>query len=113
MLAGVNGSEQAFKETKRPYELNSTLNDKDGKWIRSHGENRYRDWDELKYSVRSVEKYAPFMNKIQLLVNSLIAGEDAGEDAVVKQVPSVRNLPSPLHCPKENGLTCSSLCLVA
>jgi len=34
--------------------------------------NRYRDWDELRYSIRSVEKYASsFRNKIQLLVNSV------------------------------------------
>lgn len=34
--------------------------------------NRYRDWDELRYSIRSVEMYASsFRNRIQLLVNSI------------------------------------------
>ncbi|KXS93473.1 hypothetical protein AC579_7085 [Pseudocercospora musae] len=80
----VNGSEKAFQDTKHPYELNSTLNDKEGAWISSHGENRYRDWDELKYSVRSVEKYAPFKNKIQVLVNSL----GTAEANATKQVPT-------------------------
>jgi hypothetical protein len=42
----------------QPYELNSSLNDEDGIWLSSHGSNTYREWDELRYSVRSVEKYA-------------------------------------------------------
>jgi hypothetical protein len=82
----VNGSEGAFQETKRPYELNSVLNDDEGKWIHSHGVNRYRDWDELRYSVRSLERYAPgFRNKIQILVNS-VDGSDAS-----KQIPTWLN----------------------
>lgn len=79
----VNGSDTSFRTTKRPYELNSTLNDKEGTWIGRHGENRYRDWNEFKYSVRSVEKYAPFRNKIQVLVNSL----SDNEQNVAKQIP--------------------------
>ena len=55
----------------RPYELNSTLNDPEGTWIASHSSNRYREWDELRYSMRSVEKYAGnFTNRIQILVNA-------------------------------------------
>lgn len=62
------------------------LNDPEGKWISTHGVNRYRDWDELRYSLRSVEKYAlSFRNKIQILVNDVI-GTDAG-----KQVPTWLN----------------------
>jgi len=68
----VNGSDTAFQDTIYPYEVNSTLNDEGGKWLESHRVNRYRDWDELRYSIRSVEKYASsFRNKIQLLVNSV------------------------------------------
>ncbi|KIW12645.1 hypothetical protein PV08_09923 [Exophiala spinifera] len=82
----VNGSEQAFQQTKRPYEENSILNDDEGKWINSHGVNRYRDWDELRYSLRSVERYAAhFRNKIQIVVNS-VDGSAAG-----KQVPTWLN----------------------
>ena len=34
--------------------------------------NRYRDWDELRYSFRSIEKNAgQFMNTIKVLVNSI------------------------------------------
>jgi hypothetical protein len=55
-----------------PYEVNSTLNDPEGKWLQSHRMNRYRDWDELRYSIRTVEKYAQnIRNKIQILVNSV------------------------------------------
>ena len=79
----VNGSDTSFRATKRPYELNSTLHDKEGTWIGRHGENRYRDWNEFKYSVRSVEKYAPFRNKIQVLVNSL----SENDQQVSKQIP--------------------------
>ncbi len=79
----VNGSEEAFQETKRPFEENSILNDPEGTWISSHGVNRYRDWDELRYAVRSVEKHAQsFRNRIQIIVNS-VRGTEAG-----KQVPT-------------------------
>ncbi len=82
----MNGSEESFQRTKRPFEENSVLNDEDGKWIKSHGVNRYRDWDELRYSLRSVERYASdFRNKIQIVVNS-VDGTEAG-----KQVPSWLN----------------------
>ena len=55
-----------------PYEINSTLNDPEGKWLQSHRMNRYRDWDELRFSIRTVEKYAQnIRNKIQILVNSV------------------------------------------
>ncbi|KAI9761305.1 MAG: hypothetical protein M4579_001095 [Chaenotheca gracillima] len=68
----VNGSEEAFKDTIYPYELNSSLNDGDGVWIKAHRQNRYRDWDELRYSMRSIEKHAgTFRNKIQILVNAI------------------------------------------
>jgi hypothetical protein len=71
-LPGVNGSEEDFQSTIRPWEERSILNDPEGKWISSHGVNRYRDWDELRYSFRSIEKNAgQFMNTIKVLVNSI------------------------------------------
>jgi hypothetical protein len=67
----VNGSQQELTATMKPYEINSSLNDADGVWMASHGSNRYREWDELRYSMRSVEKYAGrFTNRIQILVNA-------------------------------------------
>ena len=82
-LKGVNGSEDAFRETIYPYEVNSSLNDPEGKWLESHRVNRYRDWDELRYSIRSVEKYAgTFRNKIQLLVNAVGDPKDVANATV-------------------------------
>lgn len=79
----ANGSDPAFQETKRPYEENSVLNDPDGRWISSHGINRYRDWDELRYAVRSVEAHASnFRNQIQIIVNSV------KNTAAGKQIPT-------------------------
>ncbi|KAI1338183.1 hypothetical protein F5Y15DRAFT_407801 [Xylariaceae sp. FL0016] len=68
----VNGSDPSFNDIRKPFELDSPLNDKAGKWISRHSINRYRDWDELRYSLRSLDAYAKgFVNKIQLLVNSV------------------------------------------
>ncbi|KAK5168498.1 hypothetical protein LTR04_006625 [Oleoguttula sp. CCFEE 6159] len=80
----VNGSDEAFQETIYPYELNSTLNDAEGRWLKTHRTNRYRDWDELRYSIRSIEKHAgSFMNRVQILVNSVRDGK-----TVWKQTPT-------------------------
>jgi hypothetical protein len=55
----------------RPYEIRSPLSDEEGTWLTSHGSNRYREWNELHYSLRSVEKYAKsFANRIQILGNA-------------------------------------------
>lgn len=71
-LAGVNGSDREFQKTMLPWEMRSVLNDVKGTWLKSHGTNRYRDWDELRYSFRSVERNAGhFRNKFQVLVNSV------------------------------------------
>lgn len=69
----------------RPYELNSSLNDDAGEWVASHGVNRYRDWDELRYSIRSVEKHAKsFSNNVQILVNAV----EGPEGKMTKQRPT-------------------------
>lgn len=85
----MNGSETEFNDIKHKYELSSPLNRPDGKWISQHSVNRYRDWDELKYSFRSLEQYAqPFTNKIQLLVNSVYNRSDADPEALRPQRPN-------------------------
>jgi hypothetical protein len=86
-IIGVNGSDKAFTDTMSPYEVNSTLNDLEGKWFQSHRINRYRDWDELRYSIRSVEKYAQNVrNKIQILVNSV--GTEGVADKASPEYPA-------------------------
>lgn len=76
--------------------MNSTLNDEEGKWLESHRVNRYRDWDELRYSIRSVEKYAGnFRNKIQLLVNA-VADPNEALKATVENPASIAGKQRPL-----------------
>ena len=83
----VNGTENAFKDIRHQYELVSPLNDAAGKWISQHSINRYRDWGELRYSLRSVDLYANgFINKIQILVNSV--GYNSSSTATIPQRPT-------------------------
>src|SRR5687768_11858335 len=89
-LQGVNGSQVEFQQSMRPYEINSTLNDEEGTWIASHSTNRYREWNELRYSMRSVEKYASkFTNRIQILVNAFqnISEDESAPVTYGKQKP--------------------------
>ena len=77
----MNGTDTRFQQTKRGYELNSSLNT--GNWLETHGVNRYRDWDELKYSIRSVDRYASsFYHKVSVLVNTVF-----DEEKLVTQAP--------------------------
>jgi hypothetical protein len=88
----VNGSDQAFQKTKSPWEVRSVLNDREGKWISSHGTNRYRDWDELRYSLRSINRNAGhFRNNIQILVNSLSSEPLSGHDVKRQRPTWLRN----------------------
>ncbi|KPI41667.1 3-O-alpha-D-mannopyranosyl-alpha-D-mannopyranose xylosylphosphotransferase [Cyphellophora attinorum] len=94
----VNGSEDAFREVKLPWEQRSVLNDADGKWIASHSTNRYRDWNELRYSLRSVHRNAGhFRNNIQVLVNSL--NQQLGEGSVLH-----RQSPKWLKTPEDHNI---------
>lgn len=95
-VPGVNGSDKAFTDTMYPYEGNSTLNDPQGTWLASHRVNRYRDWDELRYSMRAVEKYAgAFRNKIQILVNA-VGEEGSAANATVERPARIRGEQKPL-----------------
>ena len=79
-----------------PYEVNSTLNDAEGTWLQSHRMNRYRDWDELRFSIRTVEKYAPkIRNKIQILVNS-VGTEGIADKASPEKPAKITGRQSPL-----------------
>lgn len=56
VLLWVDGSDPQWLEEKNKYsEVKSNVND---------DIVRFRDWDNLKYWFRSVEKYAPWVNKI-------------------------------------------------
>lgn len=51
----VNGNDSEWLKDKNKYDLNKG---QDG------SSNRYRDWDNLQFWFRGVEKYAPWVNKI-------------------------------------------------
>ncbi|KAI0436963.1 hypothetical protein F4803DRAFT_566431 [Xylaria telfairii] len=90
----VNGSDEAFRRGLHAYEEQSPLNDAQGIWISRHSMNRYRDWDELRYSLRSLNAYArTFINKIQLLVNSVedSAAASDGADMLPQRPVWLRN----------------------
>lgn len=58
-----DGNESAFRERKNLYIQNAVVNDK------SAGERRYVDNDELKYSLRSLEMYAPWINHVYIVTD--------------------------------------------
>jgi hypothetical protein len=87
-MIGVNGSETEFKSIRHKYELVSALNDAEGKWMSHHSINRYRDWDELRYSFRSLDTYAKnFTNKIQILTNSVRDTNSSDAKSLIPQRP--------------------------
>lgn len=92
----VNGSDKAFTDTIYPYEVNSSLNDVEGTWLSSHKVNRYRDWDELRFSIRTVEKFAEsFRGKIMLLVNS-VGAEGIAQKATLDDTATIVGHQAPL-----------------
>ena len=56
VITWVDGSSLEWQKEKAKYDKNPlTL---------ANSSLRYRDWDQLKYWFRGVEKYAPWVNKI-------------------------------------------------
>ena len=55
VIIWVDGSDEKWREEKAKYSPNKNHDARD---------IRYRDWDNLKYWFRGVEKYAPWVNKI-------------------------------------------------
>lgn len=56
VITWVDGNDKKWQEEKSKYETQTTQEDK--------GEKRYRDWNNLKYWFRGVEKFAPWVNHI-------------------------------------------------
>lgn len=57
VIAWVDGSDEEWSREKEKYK-------KPGKEDSTNSKIRYRDWDQLKYWFRGVEKYAPWVNNI-------------------------------------------------
>lgn len=58
VITWVDGADEAWNRQRREYSPGSKDDD---------GEERYRDWDLLKYWFRGVEKYAPWVRKIHFV----------------------------------------------
>ena len=61
VLTWVDGNDEKWKKTKEKYEKLAGIE----KNINT--EERFRDWDTLKYWFRAVERYAPWVNKIHFV----------------------------------------------
>ena len=72
----VNGSDPKFIELKRYYRdlQNTTLEDREGEGaeLDMMKDSRFRDNDELKYSLRSIEKYAKWIHKVYIVTNGQV-----------------------------------------
>jgi hypothetical protein len=72
----VNGSDPVWLKKKTYWSnlgINKSVNDTDtSKADESNSANRYRDNNELKYSIRSIERYAPWVRNIYLVTDNQI-----------------------------------------
>ena len=62
VIAWVDGNDPKWIADRKKYENKENQNLEKNKW--SNGEVRYRDWDNLQYWFRGIEKFAPWVNKI-------------------------------------------------
>lgn len=58
VIAWVDGNDKEWQDERRQYQSGET---------QDNTEVRFRDWDNLEYWFRAVEKYAPWVNKIHFL----------------------------------------------
>ncbi len=67
VVTWVDGNDEKWLKEKYKYEMKQENYEAEDfqKWINS--KIRYRDWENLKYWFRAVEKYAPWVNKIHFI----------------------------------------------
>lgn len=58
-----DGNDPAFRKRKNYYVKDASVDEK------TAGEQRFRDNDELKYSLRSLEKFAPWINHVYIITD--------------------------------------------
>lgn len=67
VISWVDGNDPAWRKEKAAFQLSpSSASEKQSSGTDSQ-ESRYRDWENLIYWFRSVEKYAPWVRKIHLI----------------------------------------------
>jgi len=69
VVSWVNGSDTRFQESLLEY-LQEVQKVKNHAPVDDAKPNRFRDLGQLKYSLRSIEKYAPWINQIWLLLSN-------------------------------------------
>ena len=67
----VNGSDPDFVDEITKYKQQEGIEDVSFENERQSN-NRYADFDQIKYSIRSVEKYAPWVNHIYIVTNGQV-----------------------------------------
>lgn len=60
VIIWVDGNDYAWKKLRAQYDKNMDIN-------QDNSEHRYRDWDNLQYWFRGVEKFCPWVNKIHFV----------------------------------------------
>ena len=58
IMIWVDGNDPEWQKEKRKYQPGDAADDR---------EIRYRDWDNLQYWFRAVEKFAPWVNRIHFV----------------------------------------------
>lgn len=64
VIPWVDGNDEAWRAEKRRYD--AMIN---GISMMDNSDMRYREWDNLKYWFRGVEKFAPWVNKVYFITN--------------------------------------------
>lgn len=62
VITWVDGNDPKWQEEKRNYSVNLKYTDNE-----DDRKERYRDWDNLRYWFRGIEKFAPWVNKIHFV----------------------------------------------
>ena len=68
VVTWVDGNDPEWQNTRAKFLGNITSGD-------NSGENRYRDWDLMRYWFRGVEKYAPWVNRIHFVQDTIYGKE--------------------------------------
>lgn len=64
VILWVDGNDEVWKKQRAKYEQTIRAQE-----LVDNSDNRYRDWDNLQYWFRGVEKFAPWVNKVYLITN--------------------------------------------
>ena len=59
VIMWVDGADEKWLEEKKMYDTNVD--------IEAGGDHRFRDWDNLQYWFRGVEKFAPWVNSVYFI----------------------------------------------